>query len=61
MSTLLDGSREDASRRDWQHILHIDAALLFGLLARWPKGRLAVQAGGGAIALVGTGFLLGVL
>ena len=33
MSTLLDGSREDASRRDWQHILHIDAALLFGLLA----------------------------
>ena len=32
MSTLLDGSREDASRRDWQHILHIDAALLFGLI-----------------------------
>ena len=33
MSTLLDSSREDASQRDWQHILHFDAALLFGLLA----------------------------
>jgi len=31
MSTLLDSHREDASRRDWQHILHLDAALLFGL------------------------------
>ena len=33
MSTLLDSSREDASQRDWQHVLHFDAALLFGLLA----------------------------
>jgi rod shape determining protein RodA len=33
VSTLLDSSREDASQRDWQHILHFDAALLFGLLA----------------------------
>ena len=33
MSTLIDTSREDASKRDWQHILHFDAALLFGLLA----------------------------
>ena len=33
MSTLLDSSREDASQRDWQHILHFDAALLLGLLA----------------------------
>jgi urease accessory protein len=41
-------------------LLHL-TGILFGLLARWPNGRLAVQAGGGAIALVGTGFLLGVL
>ena len=33
MSTIIDTSREDASKRDWQHILHFDAALLFGLLA----------------------------
>ncbi|HHO68387.1 MAG TPA: rod shape-determining protein RodA [Gammaproteobacteria bacterium] len=33
MSSLLGGSREDASRRDWQHILHLDAVLLFWLLA----------------------------
>ncbi len=33
MSMLLDGSREDASRRDWQHILHLDAVLLFWLVA----------------------------
>ena len=28
---------------------------------RWPQGILAVQAGGGAIALVGVGFLTGLL
>ena len=33
MNSLLGGSREDASRRDWQHILHLDAVLLFWLLA----------------------------
>ena len=43
MSTLLDGSREDASRRDWQHILHIDAALLFGLLLGWASQVFAVE------------------
>jgi len=32
MSTLLDDSREDASRRDWQSVLHLDATLLFSLV-----------------------------
>ena len=32
MSTLLDSSREDASRRDWQSLLHVDAVLVFGLV-----------------------------
>ena len=41
-------------------LLHL-IGIAFGLLARWPAGRLAVQAGGGAIALAGAGFLLGVL
>ncbi|PJK31700.1 HupE/UreJ family protein [Minwuia thermotolerans] len=33
----------------------------FGLLARWPEGRIAVRAGGGVIALAGLGFLTGTL
>ena len=32
MSTLLDSRREDASSRGWQHLLHLDGTLLFGLL-----------------------------
>ncbi len=47
MSTLLDGSREDASRRDWQHILHIDAALLFGLLALSGLGLFVLYSAAG--------------
>lgn len=31
----------------------------FGILARWPTGRIAVRAGGGLIALAGIGFLTG--
>lgn len=31
----------------------------FGVLARWPAGRIAVRAGGGLIALAGIGFLTG--
>ncbi|WP_416899231.1 MAG: HupE/UreJ family protein [Minwuia sp.] len=31
----------------------------FGLLAKWPQGRIAVRAGGGLIALAGLGFLTG--
>ncbi len=32
MSDFLDIGREDASRRDWQSLLHLDAMLLVGLL-----------------------------
>lgn len=34
------------------------AGILLGLLARWPAGRVAVRAGGGAIGLAGVWFLL---
>jgi rod shape determining protein RodA len=47
VSTILDGSREDASRRDWQHILHIDAALLFGLLALSALGLFVLYSAAG--------------
>jgi urease accessory protein len=36
--------------------LHL-AGIAFGLLARWPVGRLAVRTAGGAIAIVGLMFL----
>ena len=38
--------------------LHL-CGIAFGLLARWPAGRLAVQTAGGAIALAGIVFLIG--
>lgn len=38
-------------------LLHL-AGIAFGALWRWRHGRLAVRAGGGAIALAGAGFLL---
>ncbi len=41
-------------------MLHL-GGIVFGLLARWPAGRIAVRAGGGAIALAGVGFLTGAL
>ena len=47
MSTLLDSAREDASRRDWQHMLHIDAVLLFGLLATSLLGLFVLYSAGG--------------
>ena len=47
MSTLLDSSREDASRRDWQHILHLDAALLFGLVAVSTLGLFVLYSAAG--------------
>jgi urease accessory protein len=40
-------------------MLHL-AGIAFGLLARWPAGRFAVRAAGGAIALAGVVFLRGV-
>ncbi|MEM6440365.1 MAG: HupE/UreJ family protein [Pseudomonadota bacterium] len=39
-------------------LLHM-LGIAFGALARWPRGRLALQAGGGAISLAGLAFLLG--
>ncbi|NQW99769.1 HupE/UreJ family protein, partial [bacterium] len=37
-------------------LLHL-CGIAFGLLVRWPWGRIAVRVGGGAIAVVGFGFL----
>ncbi len=41
-------------------LLHL-SGIAFGLLVRWPAGKVAVQAGGGLIALAGVGFLTGVV
>lgn len=41
-------------------LLHL-SGIAFGLVVRWPAGKLAVQAAGGIIALVGVGFLTGVV
>jgi urease accessory protein len=40
-------------------LLHL-TGIAFGLLARWPAGRLTVRAAGGAIALAGLAFLSGI-
>jgi rod shape determining protein RodA len=47
MSTILDSHREDASRRDWQHILHLDAILLFSLIALSALGLLVLYSAAG--------------
>ncbi len=47
MSTLLDSHRGDASRRDWQHILHLDAALLFALVALSTLGLFVLYSSAG--------------
>ena len=39
-------------------LLHL-LGIGFGLVVRWPAGRVAVRAGGGGIALAGLAFLLG--
>jgi len=41
-------------------LLHL-SGIVFGLLVRWPAGKIAVQASGGLIALAGIGFLTGIL
>lgn len=41
-------------------LLHL-SGIAFGLLTRWPPGRVAVRAGGGLIALAGVGFLTGMV
>jgi rod shape determining protein RodA len=47
MSTIIDTSREDASKRDWQHILHFDAALLLGLFAISALGLFVLYSSAG--------------
>jgi len=41
-------------------LLHI-SGIAFGMMVRWPYGKVAVRAGGSVIALAGAGFLAGVL
>lgn len=41
-------------------LLHL-SGIAFGLLVRWPAGKLVVRAGGALIALAGVGFLTGVV
>lgn len=41
-------------------LLHLTGIAL-GLATRWPAGKVAIRAGGGAIALAGVGFLTGML
>jgi urease accessory protein len=40
--------------------LHL-SGIAFGLLVRWPAGKVAVRAGGAVIALAGAGFLTGIV
>ena len=41
-------------------LLHL-LGIAFGLLVRWPAGKIAVRTAGGAIALAGVGFLIGIV
>lgn len=41
-------------------LLHL-SGIAFGLMVRWPIGKIAVQTGGGLIALAGVGFLTGIV
>jgi urease accessory protein len=41
-------------------LLHI-SGIAFGLMVHWPFGKIAVRAGGSVIALLGAGFLTGIL
>ena len=53
MSVILSPHREDASQRGWQYRLHIDAPLLFALVAVSALGLIVLySAGGGDIELV---------
>jgi urease accessory protein len=40
-------------------LLHL-SGIAFGLIVKWPTGRIAVRVVGGAIAAAGVGFLVGV-
>ena len=53
MSVILGQHREDASRSGWQYRLHLDAPLLFALIAVSVLGLIVLySAGGGDMALV---------
>ncbi len=41
-------------------LLHL-IGIAFGLLVKWPAGRVAVRSGGGLISLAGIGFLTGIV
>jgi len=41
-------------------MLHL-CGIAFGLVVRWPIGKIAVQTGGGLISLAGVGFLIGIV
>ncbi len=41
-------------------LLHL-IGIAFGLLVRWPAGRVAVRSGGGLVSLAGIGFLTGLV
>jgi rod shape determining protein RodA len=53
MNIALSSRHEDASRRGWQHSLHLDAQLLFSLIGLSALGLVVLySAGGGDMALV---------
>ena len=53
MNIALSSRHEDASRRGWQHSLHLDAQLLFSLIGLSALGLIVLySAGGGDMALV---------
>jgi rod shape determining protein RodA len=53
MSVAIASRHEDASRRGWQHRLHLDAQLLFSLIGLSALGLVVLySAGGGDIELV---------
>ncbi len=41
-------------------LLHL-IGIAFGLLVKWPAGRVAIRSGGGLISLAGIGFLTGIV
>jgi len=54
MNAVISSSREDASRRDWQYRLHIDAPLLVALIGVSAIGLLVLySAGGSDMGLIG--------
>ena len=47
MTEFIDHSRADASPRDWQHLLHLDAVLLLGLLVTSAFGLVVLYSASG--------------